>query len=833
LRFLQGFLKNFMAWVRGVPACRGGSLSAKGRCPAGFSRAWAGSPKARGADPERPIRMTRKQMWKTTSASLALVGMMANTAAFAREPKLTLATSTASLGEQYAHNPKSETQLGTKAKIQLLRQKIKYVFVIFQENRSFDSYFGTYPGANGLFSTFPGADPADPAALPANQTPSFTQNIRNTDGSYSQITPFLSPRTIVDVNGSTVQMYPESTYSVDHSHTGYIADLHPQDANISVLLNDGYALDQEGLEYLSASSSTANGNVVVTGSTWPPANVQPTSYPSLTAKQKAENALAHHDCDTIPFLWHYADVGTLFDNLHQTIIGPSTPNAIAMIASQSGATQWALHPSTTGLHTTAYTVPNETDSAPFAGGNTDSWAGKPPYGPDEASFNTCAVANSGAQAGTYNNLSCPAPLANDPAYASYTSASVVALDGTEKSFANPQLTLTFASLPLSFMGSQIRSITAQDVYPGSDLVDVQHDIFQIGKKNPFVNWGWYQLGFGPEPFDANSPNPKAVDGFPAATPHSSYIVHHNGPQYFGYLGDNPAEVANMHGLSQFYSDVSNSALSASGGVYYIRGGYYNDDGLSAADPSPAAQTVFSGNDDHGSYSDSQISEAMVADTVNAIASSPYWSQSAIIITYDESDGFYDHAPEAIRNWGPDGLPMSGGPRIPTIVLSPYGAAHTVSHVMSEHGSVVQFIDDVFGLERLRYLPDEKRARALGATEFTSPDGSPQTELGPNDGKGVGEMLEAFDNDRLLGNIALVPASAVTIPTQTVLSLPHYGGAGCSALAITPTDYPNGVSAGAEIDPPPQDFNPRPTVAPGIPYLEETILGGNITNPWTP
>ncbi|MEJ0046674.1 MAG: alkaline phosphatase family protein [Rhodospirillales bacterium] len=223
-----------------------------------------------------------------------------------------------------------------------------------------------------------------------------------------------------------------------------------------------------------------------------------------------------------------------------------------------------------------------------------------------------------------------------------------------------------------------------------------------------------------------------VDTFPASTPHASYIVHHNGPQYFGYLGDNPAEISNMHGLQQFYTDVANRALPANGGVFYVRGGYYNNDGLITADPSPAVRTTFSGNDDHGTYSDSQISEAMVADSVNAIVNSPYWPQSAIIISYDESDGFYDHAPEAIRNWGPDGLPMSGGPRIPTIVLSPYVAAHTVSHVYSEHGSIVRFIDQVFGLTPLTNLPDEKRARALGARTRRST--APAGRRRPNSGR---------------------------------------------------------------------------------------------------
>ena len=42
-------------------------------------------------------------------------------------------------------------------------------------------------------------------------------------------------------------------------------------------------------------------------------------------------------------MWSWAKNFVLFDNFHQTIVGPSTPNAIALIAGQSGQTQWALH----------------------------------------------------------------------------------------------------------------------------------------------------------------------------------------------------------------------------------------------------------------------------------------------------------------------------------------------------------------------------------------------------------------------------------------------------------------------------------------------------------
>ena len=82
--------------------------------------------------------------------------------------------------------------------IALLRNHVKYVFVIFQENRSFDSYFGTFPGANGLFSQ------------PAAQTPGFSQPIENTDGTMAMISPFrIGPA-----------QYAADTDDVDHSHAG-------------------------------------------------------------------------------------------------------------------------------------------------------------------------------------------------------------------------------------------------------------------------------------------------------------------------------------------------------------------------------------------------------------------------------------------------------------------------------------------------------------------------------------------------------------------------------------------------------------------------------------
>jgi phospholipase C len=243
-------------------------------------------------------------------------------------------------------------------------------------------------------------------------------------------------------------------------------------------------------------------------------------------------------------------------------------------------------------------------------------------------------------------------------------------------------------------------------------------------------------------------------------------------------------------------------------VFYVRGGYGNLDGLVPRSPSPAVEAAFKGNDDHPAYSDAQISEALVADSINAIASSKYWPESVIIITYDETDGLYDHTQPQIRSFDPLGNALDQGPRIPGIVISPYGVVHAISHEATEHSSIIKFIDELFKLTPLADLPDEANARALGEATYG------QKYMGPADDNtpGVGDLLSAFDDWRLVGALSPLPAHFAMIPRSDVVSLPHYAAQGCKALHITPTDYVNG----AVIDPAPADFNPRPSSNPGTP-----------------
>jgi phospholipase C len=278
---------------------------------------------------------------------------------------------------------------------------------------------------------------------------------------------------------------------------------------------------------------------------------------------------------------------------------------------------------------------------------------------------------------------------------------------------------------------------------------------------------------------------------------------------------------NFRGLTDFFTDMANNSLPI-GGVFYIRGGFMNQMGLKPAitnrnmpaDEIAAINKAKGGDDDHPAYSDRQLSEAMAARVINAIAANPdIWKQSAIIITYDESDGFYDHVPPRILSYGPDGLPLSRGVRVPLILISPYARTHAVSHVEGDHNAVIETINNIFGLPALASLPEEAQALAAGnSPEFNKfgPSGFEQKHLGPRDINSpiTGSLLSGFDPKRLLGISPPLPASFAMIPERVVKTLPHYGGNGCKAIGISPEDVRQGI-----VNKIPAGFNPLPSTYP--------------------
>jgi phospholipase C len=624
-------------------------------------------------------------------------------------------------------DPAAEPDLSREETIARLRAAVKYVFVIFNENESFDHYFGTFPGANGIYS-----DGQHPRA--SKDTPGFTQIYKNLmNGETISVTPFrIGP----DENANVFD-------SVDHSHIGLARKLHVS-GNIAAM--DQFALDE--YNRFAAKGGAAN-------------EAQGTQFARLV--------MSHIDCDTIPFLWQYASRFILFDNIFATEDTPSTPNAVAMIAGQAGETQWVKH----GPGGQSYKV----------GSHSGTTQG-PPLVSDGQPF--------------YGSQYDPAKSNREPA-------------GTRENYKDNNIAtnLTFATLPLTFQGRNARKSMSRDLDPPFDLPDIQQDVaFLSAQNNPPIAWRWYQEGYDHEPTDRD-----------AEASHDSYVSHHEAPQYFGYIANNPALRGNLRGLGDFFNDMTAGTLPPEGGVFYIRGGFSNiakqtpyiREGTPAAEAEAIAATK-RGDDDHPGYSDRQISEAMAARVINAIAKNPeIWKRSVIIITYDESDGFYDHVPPRILAYGPDGLPLSRGIRVPLIVISPYARVHAVSHAEGDHNAIIETINAIFGLPALASLPDEAQALVAGSEPaFNGPNGFVQNHLGPRDINSpiTDDLLSAFDPKRLLGLAPLLPGSYAAISEDTVNSFPHYDAHGCEALGIVTEDRRQGIENIV-----PRGFNPLPATYP--------------------
>jgi phospholipase C len=93
----------------------------------------------------------------------------------------------------------------------------------------------------------------------------------------------------------------------------------------------------------------------------------------------------------------------------------------------------------------------------------------------------------------------------------------------------------------------------------------------------------------------------------------------------------------------------------------------------------------------------------VASIVNAIGNSAYWGNTAIIITWDDWGGWYDHVrPTVVNNGVSWGSGYVYGFRVPLIVVSPYAKPAYISHVTHDFGSILKFIETTFHLRSLGY-----------------------------------------------------------------------------------------------------------------------------------
>ena len=158
-------------------------------------------------------------------------------------------------------------------------------------------------------------------------------------------------------------------------------------------------------------------------------------------------------------------------------------------------------------------------------------------------------------------------------------------------------------------------------------------------------------------------------------------------------------------------------------------------------------------DEHPGITTVPESERHIVGLIEDVKRSPYWEKTAIIVTYDDYGGWYDHvAPPEGDRWGPGG-------RVPTIFISPHARENFVDHTLYDTTSILKFIEWRFGLEPLTKR-DAGANNLLAAFDFdnanTANDGPPvATETG-----GAGRIMLQ------VGLVAIAAAVAIFLWRRT-------------------------------------------------------------------
>jgi acid phosphatase len=158
----------------------------------------------------------------------------------------------------------------------------------------------------------------------------------------------------------------------------------------------------------------------------------------------------------------------------------------------------------------------------------------------------------------------------------------------------------------------------------------------------------------------------------AGHPNSLFHFHHQPFAFFAnYADGTPGRAAHLKDETDFTASLTNNTLPA---VSFIK----------ALGP----------DNEHPGYATLLQGQQHVADLVSSIQNSPYWNDTAIIITYDEHGGRWDHvSPPVIDRWGP-------GSRVPAIIISPFAKKGFVDHTQYETVSILKFIETRWGLAPL-------------------------------------------------------------------------------------------------------------------------------------
>lgn len=264
----------------------------------------------------------------------------------------------------------------------------------------------------------------------------------------------------------------------------------------------------------------------------------------------------------------------------------------------------------------------------------------------------------------------------------------------------------------------------------------------------YLTWGWFQGGFAPTSVSSSGVATCASTStstiVPALGAVTDYVPHHEPFEYF-------RGTTNQHHLpptstdSIGLTDQANHQYDLSLFTTALKGGRL---------PAVTFLKAKAFQNGHPGNSDPLDEQTWLVSVVNAVENSSYWSNTAIIITYDDSDGWYDHAMDPIVNQssvsddqlaGPSNCgttPANGtpgrcgyGPRLPLIVISPYAKQNYIDHQQTDQSSIIRFIEDNWNLGRIGGGSNDEKAGTLnGLFDFTSSDArAPKVILDPSTG----------------------------------------------------------------------------------------------------
>ena len=194
-----------------------------------------------------------------------------------------------------------------------------------------------------------------------------------------------------------------------------------------------------------------------------------------------------------------------------------------------------------------------------------------------------------------------------------------------------------------------------------------------------ISWKWYAGGWE-EALDRSPTNPEHY-GESRTNLAVTFQWHHQPFAYYDNYAPwingqrNVRSAAHLQDERNFFRDLENGTLPR---VSFVK--------------------PLGPDNEHPGYSSLLQGQQHVADLVAAVQKNPsVWAKAAIVITYDENGGRWDHVAPPTRDiWGP-------GTRVPTIIISPFARTNYVDHTQYETLSILSTLEKRFGLQPLNEL----------------------------------------------------------------------------------------------------------------------------------